>query len=82
MYLCDIKTFFYGLNYCDAVFGMVGAKLAFCFLEMQTIINNDQIIYMVLWVFFLIYYIRQLIQKATEKNLQNKEMHIMKWLDI
>lgn len=27
------------------------------------------------------YYIRQLIQKATEKNLQNKEMHIMKWLD-
>lgn len=27
------------------------------------------------------YYIRQLIQKSTEKNLQNKEMHIMKWLD-
>lgn len=51
---------------------------------MQTIINNDQIIYMVLWVFFshlFTYYIRQLIQKATEKNLQNKEMHVMKWLD-
>lgn len=37
-------------------FEMVGAKLAFfCFLEMQTVVNNDQIIYMVLWVFFLIY---------------------------